>query len=72
MAALLIVTVHDVQVSPPSTFPRQQVPTCVWDVSAPFKIVLVNASKVNAEETAKVNTHLVYIHGTVLMVPVTS
>lgn len=29
--------------------------TCVWDVSSPFKIVLVNASKVNAEETAKVN-----------------
>lgn len=33
----------------------QQVQTCVWDVSSPFKIVLVNASKVNAEETAKVS-----------------
>lgn len=41
--------------------PQQQVQTCVWDVSSPFKIVLVNASKVNAEETAKVNVH---IHGT--------
>lgn len=36
--------------------PLQQVQTCVWDVSSPFKIVLVNASKVNAEETAKVYT----------------
>lgn len=35
--------------------PLQQIQTCVWDVSSPFKIVLVNASKVNAEETAKVN-----------------
>lgn len=36
--------------------PLQQVQTCVWDVSSPFRIVLVNGSKVNAEETAKVNT----------------
>lgn len=36
--------------------PLQQVQTCVWDVSSPFRIVLVNASKVNAEETAKVST----------------
>lgn len=35
--------------------PLQQVQTSVWDVSSPFKIVLLNASKVNAEETAKVN-----------------
>lgn len=35
-------------------FPLQQVQTCVWDVSSPLKIVLVNGSKVNAEETAKV------------------
>lgn len=38
------------------TFSLQQVQTCVWDVSSPFKIVLVKGSKVNAEETAKVNT----------------
>uniref|UniRef100_A0A8C6UVJ7 phosphatidylinositol-4,5-bisphosphate 3-kinase n=1 Tax=Neogobius melanostomus TaxID=47308 RepID=A0A8C6UVJ7_9GOBI len=35
-------------------FLLQHIQTCVWDVSSPFKIVLVNASKVNAEETAKV------------------
>lgn len=39
--------------------PLQQVQTCVWDVSSPFRIVLVNASKVNAEETAKVYAHSV-------------
>lgn len=48
------------------TFPLQQVQTCVWDVSSPFKIVLVNASKVNAEETAKVNCHFVYVHETLI------
>lgn len=36
--------------------PLQQVQTCVWEVSSPFKIVLAKGSKVNAEETAKVNT----------------
>lgn len=40
------------------TFPLQQVQTSVWDVSSPFKIILVNGSKVNAEETVKVNTSL--------------
>lgn len=49
-----------------SLFHLQQVQTCVWDVSRPFKIVLVNASKVNAEETAKVNAHSVHIHETVI------
>lgn len=38
------------------SFPPQQLQTCVWDVFSPFKIALVNGSKVNAEETAKVNT----------------
>lgn len=47
-------------------FPLQQLQTCVWDVSSPFKIVLVNASKVNAEETAKVNTCSVHIHETLI------
>lgn len=60
-------TAHSQQVSvSPLTFFLQQVQTCVWDVSSPFKIVLVNASKVNAEETAKVNAHFVHIHETVI------
>uniref|UniRef100_A0A8D3CC39 phosphatidylinositol-4,5-bisphosphate 3-kinase n=1 Tax=Scophthalmus maximus TaxID=52904 RepID=A0A8D3CC39_SCOMX len=45
------------------SFP-QQVQTCVWDMSSPFKIVLVNASKVNAEETAKVQVRAGLFHGT--------
>lgn len=56
-------TAHSQQVSlSPLIFPLQQLQTCVWDVPSPFKIVLVNASKVNAEETAKVNVHFLYIH----------
>uniref|UniRef100_A0A8C2XNN2 phosphatidylinositol-4,5-bisphosphate 3-kinase n=1 Tax=Cyclopterus lumpus TaxID=8103 RepID=A0A8C2XNN2_CYCLU len=45
----------------------QQVQTCVWDVSSSFKIVLVNGSKVNAEETAKVNVRAGLFHGTELL-----
>ncbi|KAF0030685.1 hypothetical protein F2P81_017416 [Scophthalmus maximus] len=45
-------------------FKCQQVQTCVWDMSSPFKIVLVNASKVNAEETAKVQVRAGLFHGT--------
>lgn len=56
---------HSLQVSLSSlTFSLQQVQTCVWDVSIPFKIVLVKGSKVNAEETAKVNSCFVHIHKT--------
>lgn len=50
---------------PPLTLPLQQVQTCVWDVPKPFRIVLVKGSKVNAEETAKVNScclHLLKSH----------
>uniref|UniRef100_A0A3B4U6T9 Phosphatidylinositol 4,5-bisphosphate 3-kinase catalytic subunit beta isoform n=1 Tax=Seriola dumerili TaxID=41447 RepID=A0A3B4U6T9_SERDU len=48
--------------------PKRRVPTtCVWDVSCPFKIVLVNASKVNAEETAKVQVRAGLFHGTELL-----
>ena len=47
----------------------QQVQTCVWDVATPFKIVLVNGSKVNAEETAKVNYCFVDIHEIVIYIP---
>uniref|UniRef100_A0A7N8YCD2 phosphatidylinositol-4,5-bisphosphate 3-kinase n=1 Tax=Mastacembelus armatus TaxID=205130 RepID=A0A7N8YCD2_9TELE len=49
------------------TFSQQQVQTCVWDVSSPFKIVLVNCSKVNAEETAKVQVRAGLFHGTELL-----
>uniref|UniRef100_A0A672GZA4 phosphatidylinositol-4,5-bisphosphate 3-kinase n=1 Tax=Salarias fasciatus TaxID=181472 RepID=A0A672GZA4_SALFA len=45
----------------------QQVQTCVWDVSSPFKIVLVKGSKVNAEETAKVQVRAGLFHGTELL-----
>uniref|UniRef100_A0AAQ4RTW9 Phosphatidylinositol-4,5-bisphosphate 3-kinase catalytic subunit beta n=1 Tax=Gasterosteus aculeatus aculeatus TaxID=481459 RepID=A0AAQ4RTW9_GASAC len=52
---------------PPLAFPRQLVQTCVWDVSQPFKIVLVNGSKVNAEESAKVQVRAGLFHGTELL-----
>lgn len=44
----------------------QQVHTYVWDVSSQFKIALVKASKVNAEETAKVRWCFVHINKTVM------
>uniref|UniRef100_A0A4W6CES4 phosphatidylinositol-4,5-bisphosphate 3-kinase n=1 Tax=Lates calcarifer TaxID=8187 RepID=A0A4W6CES4_LATCA len=50
--------------------PKRRVPThttCVWDVSNSFKIVLVNASKVNAEENAKVQVRAGLFHGTELL-----
>lgn len=46
---------------PPLTLPLQQVQTCVWDVPKPFRIVLVKGSKVNAEETAKVNSSCLHL-----------
>ncbi|KAG7461411.1 phosphatidylinositol 4,5-bisphosphate 3-kinase catalytic subunit beta isoform [Solea senegalensis] len=52
---------------PPKRRVPTQVQTCVWDVSTPFKIVLVNASKVNAEETAKVQVRAGLFHGTELL-----
>ncbi|KAK1899852.1 Phosphatidylinositol 45-bisphosphate 3-kinase catalytic subunit beta isoform, partial [Dissostichus eleginoides] len=50
---------------PPKRRVPTQVQTCVWDVATPFKIVLVNGNKVNAEETAKVRAGL--FHGTELL-----
>ncbi|XP_069003589.1 phosphatidylinositol 4,5-bisphosphate 3-kinase catalytic subunit beta isoform [Embiotoca jacksoni] len=51
--------------------PKRRVPTqvqmSVWDVSIPFKIVLVKGSKVNAEETAKVQVRAGLFHGTELL-----
>ncbi|XP_034403803.1 phosphatidylinositol 4,5-bisphosphate 3-kinase catalytic subunit beta isoform isoform X1 [Cyclopterus lumpus] len=52
---------------PPKRRVPTQVQTCVWDVSSSFKIVLVNGSKVNAEETAKVQVRAGLFHGTELL-----
>ncbi|CAG6006919.1 unnamed protein product [Menidia menidia] len=52
---------------PPKRRVPTQVQTCVWDVSSLFKIVLVKGSKVNAEETAKVQVRAGLFHGTELL-----
>ncbi|XP_026230942.1 phosphatidylinositol 4,5-bisphosphate 3-kinase catalytic subunit beta isoform [Anabas testudineus] len=52
---------------PPKRRVPTQLQTCVWDVPSPFKIVLVNASKVNAEETAKVQVRAGLFHGAELL-----
>ncbi|KAM4567297.1 phosphatidylinositol 4,5-bisphosphate 3-kinase catalytic subunit beta isoform 1-T4 [Odontesthes bonariensis] len=52
---------------PPKRRVPTQVQTSVWDVSSPFKIVLVKGSKVNAEETAKVQVRAGLFHGTELL-----
>uniref|UniRef100_A0AAQ5Z0X3 phosphatidylinositol-4,5-bisphosphate 3-kinase n=1 Tax=Amphiprion ocellaris TaxID=80972 RepID=A0AAQ5Z0X3_AMPOC len=52
--------------NPPLPLPPKR-RTCVWDVSSPFKIVLVKGSKVNAEETAKVQVRAGLFHGTELL-----
>nr|XP_004562856.1 phosphatidylinositol 4,5-bisphosphate 3-kinase catalytic subunit beta isoform [Maylandia zebra]XP_004562857.1 phosphatidylinositol 4,5-bisphosphate 3-kinase catalytic subunit beta isoform [Maylandia zebra] len=52
---------------PPKRRPPTQVQTCVWDVPKPFRIVLVKGSKVNAEETAKVQVRAGLFHGTELL-----
>ncbi|KAJ8256327.1 hypothetical protein COCON_G00184790 [Conger conger] len=52
---------------PPKRRGPSQVQTCVWDVAAQFKIVLVKGSKVNAEEHAKVLVRAGLFHGTELL-----
>ncbi|CAL8336861.1 unnamed protein product, partial [Boreogadus saida] len=52
---------------PPKRRAPTQVQTCVWDVSSQFKIILLKASKVNAEETAKVQVRAGLFHGTELL-----
>ncbi|XP_056138942.1 phosphatidylinositol 4,5-bisphosphate 3-kinase catalytic subunit beta isoform isoform X2 [Lampris incognitus] len=52
---------------PPKRRAPMQVQTCVWDVSSQFKIVLLKGSKVNAEETAKVQVRAGLFHGTELL-----
>ncbi|CAB1348130.1 unnamed protein product, partial [Coregonus sp. 'balchen'] len=52
---------------PPKRRGPLQVHTCVWEVSTQFKIVLIKGSKVNAEETAKVQVRAGLFHGTELL-----
>lgn len=52
---------------PPKRRAPTQVQTCVWDVPKAFRIVLVKGSKVNAEETAKVQVRAGLFHGTELL-----
>ncbi|CAL8343536.1 unnamed protein product [Arctogadus glacialis] len=52
---------------PPKRRAPTQVQTCVWDESSQFKIILLKASKVNAEETAKVQVRAGLFHGTELL-----
>ncbi|XP_052323929.1 phosphatidylinositol 4,5-bisphosphate 3-kinase catalytic subunit beta isoform-like [Oncorhynchus keta] len=52
---------------PPKRRGPSQVNTCVWEVSTPFKMVLIKGSKVNAEETAKVQVRAGLFHGTELL-----
>lgn len=52
---------------PPKRRAPTQVQTCVWDMSSQFKIILLKGSKVNAEETAKVQVRAGLFHGTELL-----
>uniref|UniRef100_A0A6Q2WU53 Phosphatidylinositol 4,5-bisphosphate 3-kinase catalytic subunit beta isoform n=1 Tax=Esox lucius TaxID=8010 RepID=A0A6Q2WU53_ESOLU len=52
---------------PPKRRGPSQVNTCVWEVPLPFKIFLIKGSKVNAEETAKVQVRAGLFHGTELL-----
>nr|XP_015818905.2 phosphatidylinositol 4,5-bisphosphate 3-kinase catalytic subunit beta isoform [Nothobranchius furzeri] len=52
---------------PPKRRPPTQVQTSVWNVSKPFRIDLLKGSKVNAEETAKVQVRAGLFHGTELL-----
>ncbi|KAH0623997.1 hypothetical protein JD844_007246 [Phrynosoma platyrhinos] len=44
-----------------------QVTQSVWDISQPFKVLLVNGNKLNTEETAKVHVRAGLFHGTELL-----
>ncbi|XP_041119907.1 phosphatidylinositol 4,5-bisphosphate 3-kinase catalytic subunit beta isoform-like [Polyodon spathula] len=52
---------------PPKRRATSQISTSVWDVMVPFTIVLVKGSKVNAEETVKVQVRAGLFHGTELL-----
>uniref|UniRef100_A0A8C6KXC2 phosphatidylinositol-4,5-bisphosphate 3-kinase n=1 Tax=Nothobranchius furzeri TaxID=105023 RepID=A0A8C6KXC2_NOTFU len=55
--------------NPPLPLPPKRRPptTSVWNVSKPFRIDLLKGSKVNAEETAKVQVRAGLFHGTELL-----
>ncbi|XP_020648813.3 phosphatidylinositol 4,5-bisphosphate 3-kinase catalytic subunit beta isoform [Pogona vitticeps] len=46
---------------------KSRVIKSVWDISHPFKVILVNGSKFNTEETAKVHVRAGLFHGTELL-----
>ncbi|XP_067322056.1 phosphatidylinositol 4,5-bisphosphate 3-kinase catalytic subunit beta isoform isoform X2 [Anolis sagrei] len=46
---------------------KSRVTQSVWDISQPFKILLVNGNKLNTEETAKVHVRAGLFHGTELL-----
>ncbi|KAJ7324908.1 hypothetical protein JRQ81_017928 [Phrynocephalus forsythii] len=46
---------------------KSRVIQSVWDISHPFKVILVNGSKFNTEETAKVHVRAGLFHGTELL-----
>uniref|UniRef100_W5MA77 phosphatidylinositol-4,5-bisphosphate 3-kinase n=1 Tax=Lepisosteus oculatus TaxID=7918 RepID=W5MA77_LEPOC len=52
---------------PPKKRGVSQISTCVWDVAEPFRITLIKGSKVNAEETVKVQVRAGLFHGTELL-----
>ncbi|XP_068601187.1 phosphatidylinositol 4,5-bisphosphate 3-kinase catalytic subunit beta isoform [Brachionichthys hirsutus] len=52
---------------PPKRRGPTQVHTSVWDISSPFKIILVKGIKVNAEEIAKVQVRAGLFHGAELL-----
>uniref|UniRef100_A0A8C6KXF4 Phosphatidylinositol 3-kinase catalytic subunit type 3 n=1 Tax=Nothobranchius furzeri TaxID=105023 RepID=A0A8C6KXF4_NOTFU len=53
--------------NPPLPLPPKRLQTSVWNVSKPFRIDLLKGSKVNAEETAKVQVRAGLFHGTELL-----
>ncbi|XP_061492720.1 phosphatidylinositol 4,5-bisphosphate 3-kinase catalytic subunit beta isoform isoform X2 [Rhineura floridana] len=46
---------------------KSRVTQSVWDISNPFKVILVNGNKLNTEETAKVHVRAGLFHGTELL-----
>uniref|UniRef100_A0A8D2L4A8 phosphatidylinositol-4,5-bisphosphate 3-kinase n=1 Tax=Varanus komodoensis TaxID=61221 RepID=A0A8D2L4A8_VARKO len=57
------------QLNPPLPLPPKKLRAIqsVWDISHPFKVILVNGNKLNTEETAKVHVRAGLFHGTELL-----
>ncbi|KAF2975370.1 hypothetical protein EK904_003959 [Melospiza melodia maxima] len=47
--------------------PKKRATTSVWDISNPFKIILLKGNKLNTEENAKVHVRAGLFHGTELL-----